>query len=238
MGSATDDRPKCFAKIDGRRLIDWQIAALRDAALDDITIVGGYRREMLAPYADQVLANCHWAETNMVTSLVCAADILRSHDCIVSYSDILYHPDIVRALSASNADIAISFDEDWRSLWSDRFTDPRNDAEGFEAKDGYLVSIGDRPEDLDDVRGQYMGLLRISPRGWQEIEGYLSTLDGARRDCLDMTGLLAALLDKGVGIETIAITGKWCEVDSADDLTLYRHRISEAAAWSHDWRWK
>jgi len=237
MGAVTDDQPKCLTEIGGRPLIAWQTAALREAAAGDITIIGGYRQELLEPHADQILENTRWADTNMVVTLAAASEILRHHACIISYSDILYHPDIIRALSRSKASIAITYDREWEKLWSDRFDDPLDDAERFEAQDGYLVSIGAKPSNLEEVKGQYMGLLKISPPGWQAIENHLSVIGRDRADRLDITGLLGGLLQDKIPVEAIAISGKWCEIDSQIDLDLYRRNISEGANWSHDWRW-
>ncbi len=49
MKTLTDERPKCLVELDGRPLLDYQINALSDAGIDEIAIVTGYRRELLAP---------------------------------------------------------------------------------------------------------------------------------------------------------------------------------------------
>ena len=53
-----------------------------------------------------------------------------------------------------------------------------------------------------------------------------------------MTSLLSALLQRGTTITTVPIQGKWCEVDSDNDLALYESRIAANTPWAHDWRWK
>jgi choline kinase len=47
MGSVGDDRPKCLVELEGRPLLDRQIAALRRGGANEIGIVRGYRAEML-----------------------------------------------------------------------------------------------------------------------------------------------------------------------------------------------
>ena len=44
MGAFTKDKHKCLLKVEGKRLIDWQIEALINCGLKDIGIVTGYRR--------------------------------------------------------------------------------------------------------------------------------------------------------------------------------------------------
>ena len=37
LGELTEKKPKCFLKVDGMRLIDWQISAFRSNGINDIT---------------------------------------------------------------------------------------------------------------------------------------------------------------------------------------------------------
>src|SRR5688572_14359625 len=103
MGELTAERPKCLSALAGRPLIDWQLAALESADVPAVTVLRGYRKELLSSPRYAVLDNPAWAETNMVATLCCASDLLAATPCIVSYSDIVYHPDHVRALAASTA---------------------------------------------------------------------------------------------------------------------------------------
>ena len=52
-----------------------------------------------------------------------------------------------------------------------------------------------------------------------------------------MTSLLQLLLKDGVEIDTTPVNGRWCEVDSENDLRLYEHKL-EHPNWTHDWRWE
>ena len=126
-------------------------------------------------------------------------------------------------------------------MWNDRFDDPLDDAETFRIDKGVIVEIGQRPAELDDVGGQYMGLLRLTPTGWQEIENLLHTLHPAERDSLDCTSLLQRLIGDNVVVSGYRTRGRWCEVDNQCDLELYTSRLTmvdrEGGHWEHDWRW-
>ena len=103
MKELTDDRPKCLVKLRGRALLDLQLEALREAGIEKIAVVTGYRREMLASRGLTEFYNSRWAETNMVSSLACAEDWLKLEPCIVSYSDIFYDSYAVKSLMKSGA---------------------------------------------------------------------------------------------------------------------------------------
>ena len=131
MGGLTCEQPKCLTPIAGRTLLDWQLAALRAAGIRDIALVRGYLAHCLQPADCTFFENPRWAETNMVTTLTCADEWLKQHDCLISYSDIVYHPDIITQLSANHSNLVISYDQEWLSLWKERFADPLEDAETF-----------------------------------------------------------------------------------------------------------
>ena len=225
MKNLTDERPKCLIEMQGRPLLEWQLDAIREAGISDIGIVTGYKREMLFKYGLEEFYNPRWAETQMVTSLSCAADWLNREPCVVSYSDIFYEARAVELLIESAADVAITYDPNWEQLWTDRFGDPLLDAESFRINaDGSLANIGEKPESVDEIQGQYMGLLRFSPQGWAEVDALRSQLTDEQRDKMHMTGTLQMLLDRSsVPVMATSYEGKWGEVDTEEDLRCYAY---------------
>ena len=218
----TQNRPKCLVELGGRPLINWQIDALRGGGIDQIATVGGYKSELLHFPDIARMVNTRWQETEMVASLLCASAWLERTPCVVSYADIFYPAAIVSDLSSSAADIAISYDPNWLDLWRQRFTDPLSDAESFAlAYDGTLTEIGGKAATVDEIKGQYMGLLYFTPAGWAVVTKYLALLSDAEIDRLSMTALLARLIERGVKILAIALHGQWGEIDSPEDLHLY-----------------
>lgn len=223
MKNMTDDRPKCMVELRGKPLLEWQLTALREAGISEIAIVTGYKRELLANRAPMEFHNPRWAETNMVTSLACAQEWLQIEPCLVSYSDIFYEASAVESLIESHADLAVTYDPHWLGLWEQRFGDPLLDAETFRLRaDGTLAEIGNKPQSVDEVQGQYMGLLRFTPEGWAEVARIRSNLTAAECDRMHMTGTLQKVIEAGrVPVAAIAYEKPWGEVDSADDLKQY-----------------
>jgi len=223
MQSLTDERPKCLVEVKGKSLLDWQLDALRQAGIRQIGVVTGYKRELLAGRGLVEFHNARWAETNMVTSLACAQNWLRTDPCIVSYSDIFYEPSAVTALMDCPAALAVTYDMNWLELWTQRFGDPLLDAETFRlSPDNILAEIGNRPQSVAEVQGQYMGLLRFAPSGWAEIERIRLGLTAEQRDRMHMTGTLQKVIEAGkIPIMALGYNGLWGEVDTSEDLTAY-----------------
>lgn len=224
MKSLTDERPKCLVELRGRTLLHWQLQALRNAGIQEIAIVTGYKRELLADQGLIEFHNPRWAQTNMVSSLACAGDWVENSACIVSYSDIFYSPVAVQSLIASEATLAVTYDPNWLALWTQRFGDPLLDAETFRlSASGTLAEIGNKPKSTNDVQGQYMGLLRFTPEGWAEVVRLRSGQTPEQRDKVHMTNTLQQVIEAGrVPIQALAYTGAWGEVDSGEDLALYQ----------------
>ena len=224
MQSLTEDRPKCLVELRGRTLLDRQLDALHGAGIDEIAIVTGYKREQLRGRGLHEFHNPRWEETNMVSSLACAEEWLNAGPCIVSYSDIFYESSAVDALMRSGAALAVVYDDHWQALWEKRFGDPLLDAETFRMNtDGTLAEIGNKPRSVDEVEGQYMGLLRFTPEGWREIVRIRAGLPHAECDRMHMTGTLQKVIDAGrVPIRALPYHQRWGEVDSAEDLQAYQ----------------
>jgi len=224
MGDATSELPKCRTVFRGKELIQWQLEALRGAGIQEIAIVRGYLAETFEfdlTYFD----NMDWAKTNMVMSLMSASEWLESDDCIVSYSDIVYSQDAVSCLIRSDSEVAITYDPNWLKLWSLRFKYPLSDAETFRLNHGYVTDIGRRASSIDEIEGQYMGLLKFSPNGWKATKNFICGHEVKDRFRMDMTMLLQGLIGVGTKILAVPIADEWFEIDSQEDLAVYTSMV-------------
>lgn len=224
MKELTDECPKCLVTLQGKTLLDRQLAALRGAGISDISIVTGYKRELLATMGLTEFHNPRWHETNMVSSLAYAEKWLTKAPCIVSYSDIFYHQSAVQSLIRSPAALAVTYDPNWLQLWTRRFGDPLLDAESFRLHpDNTLAEIGNKPEAAEEVEGQYMGLLRFTPEAWSEVRRIRTNLSTQQCDRIHMTALLQRVIEAGrIPIAAIPNYSAWGEIDAAADLKTYR----------------
>ena len=223
MKGLTEECPKCLVELRGKPLLEWQLLALREAGICEIAVVTGYKSELLSRYGLIEFHNPRWGETNMVSSLACAEKWLQAGPCIVSYSDIFYEAATVKLLMGSSASLAVTYDPDWRALWEKRFGDPLIDAETFRLNpDGTLAEIGEKPDSVEQVEGQYMGLLKFTPKGWSAAIGLRISLSSQERDSMHMTGMLNGLIqNRMLSVAAISNTGPWGEIDNQEDLNLY-----------------
>ncbi len=218
--SLTDDKPKCLVEFKGKSLLHWQVSALQSAGLKNIAIVTGYLEDKIQHSAlKKKFENKNWQTSNMVASLFCADEYMMEGTTLVSYSDIFYEARFVESLMSDDSDIAITYDINFKKLWLARFDDPLQDLESFKIdEDSFLQEIGKKPKNLDEIQGQFMGLLKFTKQGWSEAKIILQDHDINKLDC---TTMLQILITNGKKIKAVAISGIWGEIDAVSDLKLY-----------------
>lgn len=229
MKNLTDNIPKCLVKLHNKALLHWQLESILSAGItaDNIAIISGYQREKIqeqcALFQCKEFHNERWAETNMVYTLSCAKNWLQNNICIVSYSDIFYEKLAVELLINDNNDLSLTYDKNWLNIWKKRFENPLDDAETFKIdSQGYLLEIGNKPESINDIQGQYMGLLKFTPKSWNYIENLRSKLSKNESDNMHMTGTLQRIISENkIKIKAIEYNGKWGEIDNENDLNCY-----------------
>lgn len=75
----TNDRPKCLVEIEGRSLLERQIATFQDCGVTNLTVVAGYAAERIERPDLVKVINERFESTNMVASLF-RAELLNGWD--------------------------------------------------------------------------------------------------------------------------------------------------------------
>ena len=230
MKEKTEILPKCLTELFGKTLLEMQIKSLQNSGVEEIGIVTGYKAEEITKRFPTLkyFHNDAWSETNMVSSLLKANEWLESDSCIVSYSDIVYTSEAVELLENVSAEISIVYYTKFLELWKQRFENPLEDLETFKIDDNFnLIEIGQKTKNLEDIQGQYMGLLKFSPNGWEKIKNTMKKNLPRPIEKMDMTSLLNHALKNKISIKTVPYDELWLEVDNQNDLALYE-------SWSGD----
>jgi choline kinase len=217
-------QPKCFTKINNKPLIDHQIDALSKIGVDEIYIITGFKKFFFKKIKKKTIHNKNWNKTNMVQSLLCADRILKKNECIVSYSDIIYDSRGLLDLKKSKSPISILFDDKWKNLWKKRFTHPLTDAETFKIdKNKNIIEIGKKTKSYKDIEGQYMGLIKFNPLGWEKFKIALKDhfKKGFNKNYL--TDIFQKIIEKDISkIKAVKFSGRWCEIDFPKDIKVAR----------------
>lgn len=233
MGEVTNFNHKSLTILNNRPLLHWQIDALNKAGISDLTVVAGYREELLQGAFTKVI-NSRWADTNMVASLFCVPGF--DGENIISYADIVYKSNHITQLLQSNADITLTADIKWYDLWSKRFENPFDDAETFITDGNKLLAIGGKTTNYNEIQAQYMGLIKLNKSGWEKLYQLYNSLPMERKDKMDMTSLLSEALSNKIEISVVFVEGGWCEVDNYNDVLVYEKELQSKNVWTHNWQ--
>ena len=228
MGKYGEDRPKCLLAFQGRSLLNRQLETLRAASPSDIIVATGYRHDLIERAGVRTCHNAQWETTNMVESLMCARDELND-DVLLAYGDILYTPDLVTAMMAAEAPIAVAVDSAWREYWQVRYGTTEEDLESLTVTDGRITGIGRPVASSAGLMYRYIGLLKFRRDVWQTVfEVYDAKNRGQEAWAASgkpfrqgyMTDLLNEMIACGVEVAPVVTEHHWWEFDTEQDYEL------------------
>ena len=231
----TQNIPKCLVEVSGKSILDYQLDVIRSQHIDQIVIVKGYLAHKFPTPRLIEYFNTDYANTNMVWTLFCAEKEM-TDNVIVSYGDIVYSKDILSKLKGSMCDISVVVDKGWKSYWEARFENPLDDVETLRiGQDGRIIEIGQTPDSLQEIEGQYIGLMKFSTKGLSTIKKIFNKakstgmLGAQRVEKAYMTDLLQAVIDEGHDIWPVFTNDYWVEIDTVKDLNLNitKHRLDK-----------
>ena len=231
----TDDRPKCLVELVGVPLLHRQLAVLRAAGVTDISVVTGYRADLVAGTGCRTVFNPDFAGTNMVVSLFCAgAAFDGTDDTLVVYGDLVFERRVIETLMACSDEVGVIADRCWRTYWAARMPDPLADAETFRMDGGgRIVELGRKPQGYDEIEAQYTGLFKVRA---DRQAAFVAAFEGLKQSgsCggrpiaqAYMTDFIQHLIDSGWPVRAVLIDNGWLEVDSVADLELYERLNAE-----------
>lgn len=226
----TADQPKCFAPVQGRRILDRIVEAFRANGISDICFIGGYQiAKVQSEYPMFTFReNRDWENNNILESLMCAADLM-DQPFLCSYADILYTAGVVAGLMSSSADIALGVDTLWLDRYQFRTQHPPDDAEKVTVSDGRVTRIH-RQINPADAHGEFIGVAKFSQFGAEQLKKHYQQrkMEYAGKPFREasvfekayLIHLLQDMIEAGVHMTHIDNQGEYMEIDTQEDFEL------------------
>ena len=234
----TDDVPKCMIELFGKTILKHQLDVFQECGIENIQVVTGYKSELINYPDIECIKNTNFEKSNMMESLFCAREYF-TDSTIISYGDIIYEKRVLQRLIDSEEDFSVIVDKNWEEYWSLRFEDPIQDLESMSINsDGYITSIGKKIDGLNDIQGQYIGLMKFQNDAISRIKEFydkVRMLSLKNKNPLNerlsfensyMTDFLQGLIDEGNRLKSVEINSGWLELDNMDDFELYKKLYS------------
>ena len=228
----TADTPKCFAEVNGRRLLDWALAAFADAGITDVCFIGGYQIEKVKrDYPHLTFRhNAGWEHNNILLSLMHAEDQM-SDGFICCYSDILFTGDVVRRALRNPHDIVLSVDTQWLARYQHRTQHPPDDGEKVTVQNGIVTRVHRGIPPLE-AHGEYTGIAKFTPTGAALLREHFAAAkakhagkpfrEAAVFEKAYLILLYQEMIDAGVTFAHADTPGNYMEVDTQEDFELAR----------------
>jgi len=223
----TEALPKCMLMFGDKTLLQRQLDVYRHSGINNISVVRGFKKEKINYDGLHYFENTDYKNNNILNSLFYAEEAINGN-VIISYSDILFDENVVTRLLESDADISIVVDIDWRGYYINRKDHPVDEAEKviFNANNE-VIKIGKVMTNKEDVYGEFIGMIKLSPRGseimklhfnrakkifWDKPYQRAKTFQKAY-----ITDLIQDMVDMGVSIHCVIIERGWKEIDTVED---------------------
>ena len=239
LGHLTKNKPKCMIDLFGKTLLEWQVSIFKKCGVSDISVVTGYKAEMIDLPDLEFFQNKNFETTNMVESLFCASNKLNK-STIVCYGDIIFGKNVLNSLIESKNDFSIVVDKQWKKYWKMRFNNPLSDAESLKIdRDGNITSIGQKVQKIDEIEGQYIGLMKFQNDGLAIIKEFYQKVKNQSKNNPNplnpnlafeqsyMTDFLQGLINSGCKLKAVPIENDWLELDNYHDYEVYNKKFKD-----------
>ncbi|HEX3599822.1 MAG TPA: phosphocholine cytidylyltransferase family protein [Lacipirellulaceae bacterium] len=228
----TENAPKCFAEVSGKRLIDWAVEAFAANGIDDVCFIGGYHIDVVKQAYPRFTFrhNPDWEHNNILASLFYAADLM-DEPFVCCYSDVLFTPDIAGRLAKSPGDMVLGVDTSWLKRYEHRSEHPPDDAEKVTVANGHVTRV-DRQIPEHDAYGEYIGVAKFSAAGAAKLREYYTRRrkEFAGQPWRGATSfekaykilLFQDMIDEGAQFSHVDTPGGYIEVDTQQDFDYAR----------------
>jgi choline kinase len=204
-------------KIGGQPILHYQLAALRHCGIHDIAIVVGYLADRIKEHVTVPVTfvdNLEYAVTGSSYSLWRARELM-SGGFVYLNSDLVFHPDMLRALLESPAPNAVIVD---------RQVHLTSDMQKAEMNGDRIVRMGKHltPE---SAAAEVVGPVKFGPAGARRVIGFLDELVAAgdrNRWAYEVFGLVAQELEF-TGVDNPGCF--WAEIDTPSEALEANQRI-------------
>ncbi len=222
LKSHTETTPKCLMEIGGTSLLRRYLETLAALGLPEVVLVVGHLKE-------QVMAEAARGPADVVVRFAVNEQFTRGNilslwqarhefddDILIMDGDVLFPREVLARVIASPDANAIAVDE--------RFRDTGEEQKVL-CEDGWVVEVTKKVSGDSRVRGEAVGILRLSADAAEVLRGILEEFIETGKDSLEYQDAFRELAaEVPIGLVEIGDL-PWIEIDLEEDLALARERV-------------
>ena len=223
----TENTPKCMLDFGGKTLLQRQLLSYKKNGVDDISLIRGYKKNKINYKGIKYFDNNDYKDNNILNSIFYGEEVINGN-IIISYSDILFEPFVVKRVMESDHDISVIVDVDWRNYYINRKDHPLSEAENvIFNSNNEVVKIGKISSEKEEVHGEFIGMIKLNNRG---CEIFKKNFHSVKKKFWNkpfqrakvfqqayLTDMIQELVDIGVKVHCVIIERGWKEIDTVED---------------------
>ena len=236
MGKLAQNIPKPLVTVNGKSIIQRQITLFHEKKIDNIIIVTGPTSDKFN-FKNVVYVNdLDHKKHDTLGSLITARDYMND-EIIITYADQIFDEKIMESINNFSGDIGIAVDLDWEKNYVNRDQHPKSEAENILINGNEILEIRKNISECkkNEKIGECLGLMKLSRKGSKIFLDKYSELEISHQGKFHnapslekalISDMIQELIDSEINVEPIYVSGKWCEIDTPQDLQIARKLFS------------
>tara|TARA_B110000263_G_scaffold228557_1_gene221691 strand:+ start:160 stop:909 length:750 start_codon:yes stop_codon:yes gene_type:complete len=227
LGDLTKEIPKSLVDVNGKSIIQRQIETFLNNGIKEIIVIVGPHKEKFQLNDVEYVIDKNFHEHEQLSSLMKASKYFQN-DIVISFGDVIVDDKIMKQIVESTNEFGIAVDLKWEKNYVNRDQHPKSEAENvlFD-KEGNVLEIKKNIQKQDSKIGEYLGVMKLSRKNSKVFLDKYSELkishqgkfhNAASLESAYLTDMFQELIDSGIRISPIYVSGKWCEIDTPQDL--------------------
>ena len=243
LSSILNGKPKSMFEVAGKTLLDWQISALKNNNLTNITVITGYKSGKMKAEGTTFQENKNYKRGSELHSLMEARGKM-TKGFIMLYSDILFEDHIMAEILTCHEDIILVVDNTMQyhapeANKTQDFVISKNKHQPTRRKisfacENIISKIGSKlnPE---TATHEFIGLAKFTKTGAEQLlqtyEDCVKNYHGKFQEADDIsqfkfTDLIQEMIDRGYVANFLEIHKGWLEIHRVEDIDLANHFLS------------
>ena len=235
LGDLTKGIPKSLVDVNGKSIIERQIETFRNNGIKEIIVIVGPHKEKFQINDVEYVIDKNFHEHEQLSSLMTASKYFQN-DIVISFGDVIVDNKIMKQIVESTYEFGIAVDLNWEKNYVNRDQHPKSEAENvlFD-KEGNVLEIKKNIQKSGSKIGEYLGVMKLSRKNSKVFLDKYSELNISHQgkfhnasslESAYLTDMFQELIDSGIRISPIYVNGKWCEIDTLQDLQTARKLFS------------
>ena len=235
LGNLTKELPKSLVDINGKSIIKRQIETFRNNGIKDIIVIAGPNKDKFQLKDIEYVVDKNFHEHEQLGSLMVTNKYFQN-DIVISFGDVIADDNIMKQVVESTYDIGVAIDLKWEKNYENRTQHTKSEADLALIKSNKLTKIKKNLDSVENYQlGEFLGIIKLSSIGSNKFlnifERLNSSHEGKFHDASSfqkayLTDMIQELIDQGKEITPIFVHGRWCEIDTLQDLENARKKFN------------